>query len=334
VVLLAALAYGDEPIALRVENFTVPPIGGPVMLVRVQNRGEKEFHGELRVKLPDGWKLTKDAQAVTLSPGEQKRLPFAVERAAGGPTNSYPVQVVLKGGEGEIVARQQVVCASAPFYKPEIDGDSRDWAEAIPVAFDCRGKKTTIKTHWNREAFCLLVEVEEDRLVKHQKQPGPEGFDAVQVALAAEGTVTPTDPSAQAERYEFLLAADTFRDKCFQLLKPGQSVGLAVQERPLASLATDAPKLAVKRKGTTTFYECALPFAEMPDIQPTEGREFRFSVLVHDPDGTGVRDLGAAVGLWPWQRSRLAWCSWKGVCWRDYVPFDGKIEWGLCSSRR
>ncbi|MBM4049551.1 MAG: hypothetical protein FJ279_31030, partial [Planctomycetes bacterium] len=79
--MLAALACGEEPIVIRVENFTVPPIGGPVMLVRVQNRSEKAFHGELRVKLPDGWKLTKDAQAVTLSPGEQKRLPFAVERA-------------------------------------------------------------------------------------------------------------------------------------------------------------------------------------------------------------------------------------------------------------
>jgi hypothetical protein len=72
----------------------------------------------------------------------------------------------------------------------------------------------------------------------------------------------------------------------------------------------------------------------MPEIKATEGREFRFSVLVHDPDGTGVRDWGEAAGLWPWQRSRLAWASWQGVQWGKEPPFDSAIEWGFCSSKR
>ena len=63
------------------------------------------------------------------------------------------------------------------------------------------------------------------------------------------------------------------------------------------------------------------------------GREFCFSVLVHDPDGTGLRDWGEHAGLWPGQRKRLAWCVWGGVKWSDSIPFDGKIEWGLCSSK-
>lgn len=70
----------------------------------------------------------------------------------------------------------------------------------------------------------------------------------------------------------------------------------------------------------------------MPGLRPTTGREFCFSLLVHDPDGTGVRDLGRAASPLPARRNRLAWCSWRGVRWGPQRPLDGKIEWGFCSS--
>ena len=63
------------------------------------------------------------------------------------------------------------------------------------------------------------------------------------------------------------------------------------------------------------------------------GREFCMSILVHDGDGTGLRDWGRAAGLWPQQRSRLAWCLWQGAKWPKPPPFDNKIEWGFCSSK-
>ena len=91
--------------------------------------------------------------------------------------------------------------------------------------------------------------------------------------------------------------------------------------------------MVVKRRKGITCYEAAIPFSAIPNIEPTEGREFCFSLLVHDPDGTGLRDLGQTAGLWPWQRTRLAWSSWEGVRWGDYVPFDNKAEWGFCSSK-
>jgi hypothetical protein len=71
----------------------------------------------------------------------------------------------------------------------------------------------------------------------------------------------------------------------------------------------------------------------MPGIEPMEGREFGLSLLVHDPDGTGLRDFGEAAGLWPWQRSRLAWSQWPGARWAKDAPFDNRIEWGFCSSK-
>ncbi|MHC4181658.1 MAG: hypothetical protein ACYSWU_29560, partial [Planctomycetota bacterium] len=92
-------------------------------------------------------------------------------------------------------------------------------------------------------------------------------------------------------------------------------------------------QVAVSRTGTMTYYECGIPFSPMRgQIRPSEGREFCMSVLVHDLDGTGIRDWGRAAGLWPWQRSRWAWSRWAGAVWGKQPPFDNKLQWGLCSS--
>ena len=95
--------------------------------------------------------------------------------------------------------------------------------------------------------------------------------------------------------------------------------------------------MAVFRLGKTTYYEVALPFLPMRNrIRPGEGREFCLSVLVHDPDGTGIRDWGQAAGLWPWERNRLAWSRWQGDGWgnvEEDPPFDNTTPWGMCSSK-
>jgi hypothetical protein len=92
--------------------------------------------------------------------------------------------------------------------------------------------------------------------------------------------------------------------------------------------------VAIGRIDGVTHYECSLAFRPLrPHIQPIEGREFCFSVLVHDPDGTGLRDWGQAAGLWPWQRNELAWCRFEGCQWGDQPPQDSKLPWGFYSSK-
>ena len=104
--------------------------------------------------------------------------------------------------------------------------------------------------------------------------------------------------------------------------------------RGLEPLAYEDADIAVRRAGDVTYYECSLPFRPMrDDIRPSEGREFFMSVLVHDPDGTGVRDWGQAAGLWPSQRNRLAWSRFPGDQFGDQPPFDNKTQWGMCSSK-
>ena len=74
------------------------------------------------------------------------------------------------------------------------------------------------------------------------------------------------------------------------------TLGEMLKARPLEGLACDDADVVVRREGDVTVYECSFSFGPMRDeIRPMEGREFSMSVLVHDPDDTGLRDLGRAA---------------------------------------
>ena len=307
-------------VALRVQHFTAPPATGPVVHVLAHNLRDEPYEGTVRLELPAGWAWSPAEQAVTLAAGETKRVPFAIEKATNLAANEYPVKATAAGTSTEVVREQTVACASAPYGKPEIDGDLADWADSLPVAFEHEGKTTTLRTLWNRRTFYLAVEAEEAALATG---------DAIQFAVAAADAETGTAPEDTAQRFEFLIAGEP---PCYVLATPGMSLAEAAQPRTLDSLDAVDAEVAVVHKEGTTYYECAIPFAAMDAFRPSAGREFCFSVLVHDADGAGLRDWGAAAGLWSSQRTPLAWSLWDGMQWGETPPYDGKIEWGLCSS--
>jgi len=339
VVLASTLSPAAEPVALRVENVTVPPSSRPPVNVWVKNLTEAPYEGVLAVSPPEGWQLSPAKREVSLGPGDLGRASFAMLKGLNLAANAYGVEVVATGGGSTVTHKQTIAAATAPYFKPTIDGDPAEWDQAVPVAWETAECKTAVRTYWSRRQFAVLVEVEEEKLVRL----GPDGagqgrggpFDAVQIAIAPRDAVTGTSEDDEAARFEFLLCAaeGEGEGRCFQLAAPGMKLAEAAKPRALGPLACDDAELAVRRQGQTTYYECSLSFRPMRDhIRPSEGREFRFSVLIHDPDGTGLRDLGTAAGLWPWQRNRLAWSRFEGDDWPEQPPFDGKLEWGMCSS--
>ncbi|NIP56353.1 MAG: hypothetical protein GWN55_07800 [Phycisphaerae bacterium] len=321
-------------VVVRAENFIVPPSTGPLTHILVRNPDDKPCTVTIQPKFPDGWQWTPRHRTLTMEPNQVQRLPFNIEKASDVESNRYPVEIAIVEGVQETVHRQDLVCASAPYFKPKIDGKFKDWSDSIPVTFTTDGKKTVISTYWNKQYFCLYVQVEEDKLRGYKKKSGL--IDAVQFALAPRNAVTASLPTAGAQRYEFLVVnfEGLFaKDKCFFLIKPDVKLSVTQERRPLETLGLKEAQVVVKRKGGTTHYECAIPFAVMPGIKPDVGREIQFSVLVHDPDGTGVRDWGKAAGLWPERRNKYAWCA--GDWWElsGDGPYDSKVEWGLCSSK-
>jgi len=329
-VLLAGAAVGAE-IAVRAENFTVPPSSGPLTHILVRNLGDTTSAVTVEPKYPDGWRWTPKQRTASIEPGQTQRLAFAIEKAADVESNRYAIEITIRSGSETKVHGQQIVCASAPYFKPKIDGKFKDWADAIPATFTTKDKKTVVSTYWNKKQFCLYVQVEEDELSSYKK--GAAQIDAVQFAVATSKATTPTSPNSKAQRYEFLLVDSGKRDKCFALIKPDQQLSTALLQRPLDPLEFKDAEVIVKRKGRITHYECAIPFAAMPLIRPDVGRQIAFSILVHDGDGTGVRDWGKAAGLWPEQRNRFAWCRWGSADWPGETLYDSKLEWGLCSSK-
>ena len=333
----------DAPaVAVRWENLTVTPATGPVTHVLVKNLRRSTYRGTIRVVCPASWKLNRTSASVTIRPHQTVRVPFAIERGTNAESNSYPVQIEAIGGGAPVRRTQAIVCASAPYFKPQIDGNIDDWGGAIPVTFAVGGKKSVIRTYWSRQNLSLMVAVEETALHPPGSQGAGAGADAVQIAISPRNAETPshhggsaTSAGAKAQRYEFLLAAAGKQPggKCFALIQPGQKLSLAPKSRPLAGLELAGAQVAVVRKDGVTYYECSIPLKAMPLIRADPGREFCLSVLVHDGDGTGLRDWGEAAGLWPQQRNRLARCLWQGAKWPKDPPFDNKIEWGFCSSK-
>lgn len=321
----------EEPIDVRIENLTVLPSTGPLAHIAIRNLSQSAIEGVVDATFPPGWKMNASSRPFSLKPGETHRAAFAVEKGADNPANAYPVSATVKFGEAKIAVKRVISVATTPYFKPMIDGNLEDWKDAVPVSFETAGKKTTISTYWSRRAFSLLVVVDEDRFLPIDSVMP---FDAVQVAVAPREAKTPSNEDAEDQRFEFLIAGQKDGPgACFTLYRPGMQLAETRQPRALAGRETPGALVAVRREGRQTYYECSIPMNAMPSIQAEPGREFCLSILVHDPDGTGLRDWGQAAGLACDRRNRLAWSDWVGAKWPPAAPFDNKIEWGFCSSK-
>jgi hypothetical protein len=309
----SAAVAEDAPLRLRMENFTVTPSTGPVVGVQLENRSGKELEAAVKVNWPAGWKAAPAEQKVKVKPGESTTSAFTIEKAIDLAVNRYPVTVEARVGDRVVVCEQQVVCATAPYLKPQLDGRLDDWKDAVPIKLSDDGGATTVMTCWNRKQFCVAVRAEGMKA------------GALQFVLAP-GT------ASDAGRFEFVVVAPEQDGpaKCYQLLQPGDDLAITGRERPLAGLESETLDARVTRDGDTTCFEVVAPAKAFPGLRPTPGREFRFSLLVHTPGA--LRDLGTAMNLPEDRRPPRAWCRWKGASFGAKPPFDGNVEFGFSSS--
>ncbi len=336
--LISALFFGvvcraGEPPLVWVEAFTIPPAHSPIFHVAVKNQGEEPLVGSMSVALPGEWTAVPDAVDVAIPAGESTRVTFRSEQGLEIASNRYPVEVTIARREETITHRQEVFWAGTPFFSPEIDGHVDDWKDAIPITFATSGKATTVSTYWNRRRFSMMVAVEQDAV---RPPAASKPFDAVQFSLAPDGATTGVSPDAEAARFEFLLVATggAGQGTVYQLAEPGMQLARAAEPRPLAGLELEGAELVVRHEAGVTYYECSLPIGPMrAALRPSEGRAYQFSVLVHDPGGTGLRDLGQAAGLWPCRRNPLAWSRFQGDSFGEVRPYDSKTPWRFISSR-
>lgn len=306
-------ASADEPLRVRMENFVVTPSTGPVVNVHVQNRSAHAVSAVVRVRWPDGWKGAPAEQTVNVGPNATAKAAFTVEKAVDVAANRYTIVVEARAGDVTVTRTQQVVCATAPYLKPQVDGKLDDWKDAVPITFATAGKTTTAMTCWNRKQFCVAVRAD-------QMKAG-----TVQFALAPEAGEKPG-------RYEFVVIAPEQDGpaKCLLLTRPGDDLKLAGQSRALEGIECGDVQASATREGEATCFEIAVPVKLVPELQPTPGRPFRFSLLVHEAGD--LRDLGTVMNLWDDQRQPQSWSRWKGAAFGSTPPFDSNVEFGFSSS--
>ncbi len=325
----------DFPLLVRAENFIVPPSTGPITHLVVKNQKDTPYKCIIQIKYPKDWVLSPEQIDISLKAQETEKIPISIDKAIDLKSNWYPVEITVTSGDNRKVFKQNVFAATTPVFTPKIDANLKDWDPAVPITFETKGLKTIIKTAWNRNSFNVAVVVEEEKLSGY-KNKGDGPTDAVQFAIAPRNTETPQDTDKPSQRYEFLIVDSSgfmATDKCFRLMQPGDNISVAKKNRNLAPLHFKEAKVAVKRIKNLTIYECSIPLSSIPKVKPMTGRDYLMSFLVHDPDGTGIRDLGKASGLWQLQRNKFAWSSSKGAKWQEKPPFDSKIEWGFCTTK-
>ncbi len=329
------LIFADPGLRVRAENIIVPPSTGPLTHIIVSNQGAAPFKGTLKAKYPKGWVTSPGEVEILLGPGEVKGIPISIDEAIDLKANSYPVEVVVIGNDDSKVFKRNIFVATSPVFKTKIDAKLGDWKPAVPITFDAKGQKTIIRTGWNKKYFNVAIEVEEKKLIGYKKGSA-KPIDAVQFAIAPRKSKTPDTAGQSSQRYEFLIVdcpGFFATDKCFRLMQPGDDITVCSQARVLGALELKGAKVAVKHAKGITIYECSIPLSAMPKVKPMTGRDYLMSFLVHDPDGTGIRDLGKSAGLWGNRRNKFAWSSWQGVKWGEKPPFDSKIEWGFCTTK-
>jgi hypothetical protein len=308
------------PPQVRAQNFTVTPSTGPVTNIIVNNPNDRVFTASMTVEFPQGWRVEPDNMDIRLGGGESKAFAFVIKKAADNVSNRYEVKIRIEGSGVRLEEEQEVVCATTPYYKPHIDGDLEEWKDAVPISFVTKGNFTKVMSCWNRRKYCLALEVEEEDL---------EETDAIQFSLSPLDSVTGSDSSETSQRYEFLIKDAS----CLTLIRPGQLLSVAASEQQLSGLETEGAEVSVRRSGKITRYEISLPTKSLSPIKPMPGREYCFSLLAHDPDGAGMRDLGSMMNLWDEYRgNKYSWCLWEGARWGKTRPFDNKVEFGFSSS--
>lgn len=278
------------PLALSLETPCVDMEAGrnaATATVKLVNRGRAPVSVQLRSS--DG---TPDR--FTLPATGLVRRPVRV-RPSGTDPGLYPVEIRAQGQGVDlpplrVLVGVPVVCRYATL-KPTIDGDLKEWTDAVPIGIGQREQmrdknwagpndlSATSYVKWDEQFFYFACDVTDDVLYPPTAAPELQRGDSVQFVLSADRHGAPARSGYGPGDYEFGIT----------LLNGNQPVLYRFAPNARLSVGT----IAVKRVGNRTLYEAAIPWSQLAPLKPKPGAAFGFSLVVNDNDGAG-----RGYGVW------------------------------------
>ncbi len=244
-----------------------------------------DFKGAVTLAPPSGWVL--DPQTVNV---EGPNAPFRVVKATENPENSYLFTVEARGK----TETQSVSVASAPYGKLVVDANPDPlWKDAIPLEWKTAGKKTILRMFWNEDNLYLAVELE-------------GGLKFLQYGF---GFIKKNGTKVYHE---------------FETDALGKTHHLSLSEGKVVKRPVEAKSVTLREESRTRC-EIELPIEAIEGIRFDAGREFYFSMIATDSDGT-IRDLGERMNR-PSSAKRKD--AWLGV---QKELYDAWGIFGCCSS--
>jgi hypothetical protein len=276
---------GGKAIArIELSNRTSSPLE-----VQIHQAGTRPDKSDKVLLPPDG---TRIVQSLEVTPPSTE-------------SGCYPVDIKIEGADSVLSTLQvyigvPLLCRYATL-KPNIDGDLREWADAEPIGMgraefvhdkEWHGPNDLSAyayTRWDEQFFYFACAETDD--VFFAPYPAPELWrgDSVQFAISTDRANQTASLEYGAGDHEFGMA----------LLNATQPVlyrffGPAGREPGLMKRGV----VAIRRIGTRTYYEAAIPWSELMVTSPKAGTTLGFSIVVNDNDGKGRGYLEWGVGLY------------------------------------
>ncbi len=281
---------GRPPVRLPYSCAVLPALGvavAPVpallprapILLGIINHGARKESVALRLYREPGNRPLGPTETASLGVGGRACLIFHLPANTMAPAfNAWHLLVRVRAGSGRVYEIPLAVDFDAAVHAlgiPVIGGPWRQWAGAAPLHLNepgytygsfgdwrRRDLSAVVYTMWNRRELYLAVRVRSDRPFRQALEGGAVWEqDSVQFALA---------PVAGRGYSEFSLA-QTAR-------------GPQVWDYQSGRLAR-AAQLHVRVRPGEVVYQCALPWSDVPGVEPVVGARCRFDVLINKDYG-------------------------------------------------
>lgn len=252
--------------------------------------------GTLRLLAPTAWANQTEAAAYTaIDPGETRVIDLPIPE--GAIKEGTHVKLSIQPDSGSVINIDQVMNDLAVAVRDSayvtIDGNITDeeWSQAPARAIDTAAQVRNItdwggptdlsaefRTKWDDQNLYLAIRVTDN--VHNQPYTAGSTWQADGIQLAIDPGRVYGAGSRGYNEIGFALNNDGTVQKYRWISVPGKFSG-----------DFEEMNVAIKRDGTTTSYEAAIPWSEiMPNgMTAAEGSDIGFSFLVNDSDGGARR---------------------------------------------